>query len=141
MSWSKPPVITPDVPLTPEQILAKQKQDALAKIAKTEKDNASEIVRQVQAIVTGVSSKPAGYSANYAGDALFTAKGSYTANEINIAKTDWLALYANNVAYNAHVMGPSPKYTGGRNGQIQADFIRKIETNGQGRYNVHVNQK
>jgi hypothetical protein len=142
--WGKKPNIIPDVPLTLEQQKEKEKQQLIEKIKAEKQQKANFIVQKVQSIVTGVSSKQAGISSNYVGDDQFTIKGTYTKEVFLLAKAAWLKIYEDNntrISLNAHVLGPSEKHTGDREGTVQGNFIRKINTAGQGRFNVHVDIK
>ncbi|MBR0658460.1 hypothetical protein [Neoroseomonas oryzicola] len=84
-----------------------------------------------------------GISGNYVQDDQYTAPGYWTTNETTMAFDLWKQLYeakapGSVVSLQIHMMGPSAKYTGGRNGAIQANFIRLKQTGKAGRYNVHI---
>ncbi len=62
----------------------------------------------------------------------------------HLARDKWLNIYAKagaSKALRVHVLGPSKKYTGGREGASQANFIRDVSATSTRRFNVHVNIK
>ncbi|NMJ41005.1 hypothetical protein GWK16_07120 [Roseomonas sp. JC162] len=84
-----------------------------------------------------------GISGNYVQDDQYTAPGYWTTTETTMAFELWKQLYeartpGSIIALNIHMMGPSAKYTGDRNGAIQANFIRFKQAGKVGRYNIHI---
>ncbi len=85
--------------------------------------------------------KPGGYAPDYHSDDQYSLDKSYSRVAVAIGYELWKDLYhpGRLISLNVHMMGPSPKLSGGRGGQVQANFIRKKEVGKEGRYNVHIN--
>ena len=143
-AWGKPGGLAAVMaPPTPEQ-----QQAQLAAEAKRKADDAARALRAraealrskvEQCIATGGG----GISSNYVQDDQYTVSGYWTTNEATMAFDLWKQLYESTtpgsvIALQMHMMGPAAKYTGGRDGAIQANFIRLKETGKVGRYNVHI---
>ncbi|MFK5951118.1 MAG: hypothetical protein QM500_20375 [Methylococcales bacterium] len=77
-------------------------------------------------------------SASYALDEQYTVSHTYSREVIAHAKLLWENEYK---SLGAHVMGPASKTTGDRDGIVQANFIRKMDTAKAYRFNVHVDVK
>jgi len=81
-------------------------------------------------------------SSNYINDYQHEVSGSWTTAQIELAYTKWKALYSGRLdSLNVHKMGPAQKWTGDRDGKVQANFIRYVDTTRRRRINVHINWK
>lgn len=139
-AWGKPLVQRAQ---TPEEVAA-----AAAAAAKKKADEAAAALlaratRLKDAIETVITTRDAGVSSKYGSDEQYTVRGTWTTAEAGQAFELWKAQYGAPavVSLAMHKLGPTQKFTGGRGGDWQFNFIRKITATGSGRFNVHVNWK
>jgi len=125
-------------PTTPEQ--AKQNEQAQRQKALDAANQALRATAQTICDQVDASRLTAGgYAATYPNDAQYALSKSYKTSEVMQAYELWKALYVGRiVSLQLHMMGPAPKLSGDRNGQVQANFIRNKDGGKKGRYNVHV---
>lgn len=142
--WGKPGGLAAVLaPMTKEQQLAQAqaaKQREAEDAARALRARAESLRDKVEACI----SSGGGISGNYIQDDQYTVAGNWTTNETTQAFALWKDFYEQRQkgsvkALHIHMMGPSAKYSGGRDGAIQANFIRDKGAGKQGRYNVHVN--
>ena len=138
-AWGKP-LVTRKATLEEKkralELAAKRKADEKTRAQNTA---AESLANKVE---TAISERGGGYSGNYSGDEQYSVKGTYETAVILLAFAKWTAKYPGQIlSLNIHMLGPAPKYTGGRNGQLQANFIRLINNTSTHRFNVHINAK
>jgi hypothetical protein len=94
-------------------------------------------------VETAISSRDGGFSSNYAGDEQLAVSSEYSEAVILLAFEKWKEKYISSdiLALNLHKLGPSPKYTGGRGGKLQANFLRLISSEKSYKFNVHIDAK
>ncbi|WP_170979359.1 hypothetical protein [Roseomonas sp. HF4] len=130
-------------PLTPEQQQANRLAEAERKAreaAAALRKRAEDLRDKVEGCITGGGN----ISSNYIYDDQFTVAGRWKTTEVTLAFDLWKQLHearqrGSVVTLRIHMMGPSAKYSGGRDGQVQANFIRNKGGAKKGRYNVHIN--
>ena len=130
-------------PPSPQELAAQRQQEARRKAeqaAEALRRRAEDLRDKIeQCIASGGN-----ISGNYVNDDQYTVGGRWKTTEVMLAYDLWKQLYeaqrrGSVKALHIHMMGPSAKYTGDRNGQVQANFIRNKGGGKKGRYNVHVN--
>ena len=139
MAWASgklPASVT--TPLTAEQKKRAediQRQKELDAANQALRATAQTICDQIEAC----SLTSGGSAPNYPDDAQYSLGKSYRMAAVMQGYELWKQLYVGRiVSLNLHMMGPAPKLTGGRDGQVQANFIRNKNGGAKGRYNVHV---
>jgi hypothetical protein len=131
-------------PKTQEQIQQDAKDAAARDKAKADaalNAAAEQLVNRVEAII---KQRSGGVSSNYGSDEQYTVTDTYTREVVQLAFTKWLDIYHKkneDQALHVHMMQPKAKLTGNRNGTVQANFIRKVVAQKDGRYNIHINIK
>lgn len=131
MAWGSPLPASVTAKLTPEQ----EQQLKVDAENRAFRATAQKICNEVDAC----SRKAGGFAASYPDDDQYSLDKAYKQTEVMAAYELWKQLYAGRiVSLNVHMMGPAPKITGDRNGQVQANFIRNKDGGKAGRYNVHV---
>jgi len=80
-----------------------------------------------------------GVSGNYGLDEQYTVAGTWSKVEASMALNRWRSRFPDHVALGMHKLGPSEKTTGGRDHIWQFNFIRKMTTATNSRFNIHVN--
>jgi len=138
-AWGKPLVV--------REQTEEEKQREIDLAAQRKRDEEALAINQAaqtlaNKIEKAISSRDGGQSSNYVGDEQYEVKGSYSTTVILLAFTKWKDNYSTTqiTNLNIHMLGPSAKYTGGRNGRKQANFIRYIsETQQKYRFNIHIN--
>lgn len=81
-------------------------------------------------------------SSNYLDTYQHQVSGLWTSAEIELAFTKWKACYTGKLeSLGVHKMGPDEKWTGDRDGKVQANFIRWVESDHKRKINVHINWK
>jgi hypothetical protein len=130
-------------PLSQEQVRANNRAEAERKA----REAAAALRRRAESLRDKVEqciASGGNISGNYIQDDQYTVSGSWKATEVMLAFDLWKSLYearqrGSISALNIHMLGPSAKYTGNRNGKVQANFIRNKGGGRKGRYNVHIN--
>ncbi|MBR0666296.1 hypothetical protein GXW71_18185 [Roseomonas hellenica] len=141
VSWAAL-VAQPKPAETPQQQAARLKAEAEKKSADAAKaldERAKTLCALVQAQCGSASS--GGVSGNYSAYQL-EVKGEWTLAEIKLAFTKWKQIYVNAgtlESLNVHMMGPAAKWTGSRQGNSQANFIRLLQAGKTWSVNVHIN--
>lgn len=138
MAWGGKPPASVTAPITAEQAqrnAAIQRQRDLDAAASALRATAQTICDQIEACRLTAG----GFAPNYPDDAQYSLSKAHTTAAVMQAYEMWKLLYAGRiVSLQLHMMGPAPKVTGGRDGQVQANFIRNKDGGAKGRYNVHV---
>jgi hypothetical protein len=136
--WGKPLVIR-------EQTSQEIEQQKLAEAQRKANEKAQALNYEAQQLANKVENciktRNGGKSGNYIGDEQYEVTGEYRQEVITLGFQKWCAMYPNQVnSLNLHMLGPSPKYTGGRNGQRQANFLRFINPPKSYKFNIHINE-
>lgn len=129
-------------PLSQEQIRANMRAEAERKA----REAAAALRRRAESLRDKVEqciASGGNISGNYIQDDQYTVSGNWKTTEVTLAFDLWKSLYEANrrgsiSTLRIHMMGPSAKYTGDRNGRVQANFIRNKGGGRKGRYNVHI---
>jgi len=130
-------------PLTPEQIQAQAQAEAERKA----REAAAALQKRAEDLrdkVEDCIASGGNISGNYIHDDQYTVASHWKTTEVALGFTLWKQLYearqpGSVQTLNLHMMGPSAKYSGDRNGKVQANFIRDKGGAKKGRFNIHVN--
>ncbi len=142
-AWGRPHSLTQAVSAVEQQRIdgaARATQAARAETARV-----AQIGREAQALADAVQGcidgGAPGYSSNYPNDAQYTVARAYASTVVVRAYALWRDSHSapDRVALRPHMMGPSQKFTGGRGGAKQANFIRLAAPGSSKRHNVHIN--
>ena len=131
-------------PLAVREQTQEEKQEAAQRAAAAKADEASKaLMRRATELVDKIeactASRSAGVSAKYGSDEQYGVAGTWAQAEASQAFIMWKARYGTSAtALDMHMLGPSKKYSGGRNGKSQINFIRKIVAGKGNRFNIHV---
>lgn len=137
--WGKPLVFREQ---TPQEI----EQQKLAEAQRKANERANALNYEAQQLANKVEkcieTRNGGHSGNYIGDEQYEVNGKYSKAVITLAFQKWCAMYSSTQvnSLNLHMLGPSPKYTGDRNGQRQANFLRFINPPKSYKFNIHINE-
>ncbi|MFT7129414.1 MAG: hypothetical protein ACI89U_001530 [Gammaproteobacteria bacterium] len=136
-AWGKPLVVREQTPEERQRAIDGARERQLAEQTRALNSSAMSLAGKVE---SEIASRDGGASGNYVGDEQYSVSGSYDGPVILLAFEKWKAKYSSSdvVDLQMHMLGPSPKYTGGRNGQKQANFIRKIGSASPYRFNIHI---
>lgn len=143
MSWAAM-AAKPKPTETPDEQAARLKAEADKKAAEAAKaldERATQLCQLVEAQCSSAAS--GGVSGNYSAYQL-QVKGTWTLAEIKLGYDKWKAIYVSAgtlSSLNVHMMGPAAKWTGNRQGQSQANFIRRLEAGKKWSLNVHINHQ
>jgi len=137
--WDKgPPVARAQTPEEIQASAARAAEQKANKLAAAFNFEAKQLAGKVE---SAISSRGGGVSGNYGADEQYEVGGIYGKAVINQAFEVWKQTYYVGKVHslNIHKLGPSEKFTGGRDGKLQVNFLRLIVSGKAGKYNIHIN--